>query len=289
MLKKEKKVLILGSSGMFGTALESVCKRKNMECEGLTHKDLEITHPDELKSLVKKYKPDIIINSIAISSIDACEFDPQKAFDVNSIAVLNLARVCKENNIILVQVSTQAVFDGSKSKGFYTENSQPNPTNIYAASKYSAECFVKNICPKYYIVRLPTLFGKRKNKNMAFVDKILNSIKEGKELRISDDKIDSFGYTKDLAELLVSILKRELPFGVYHLTNSGKASYYEFVLELIRLLKVDVKPHRAKHRDFATLPFVHKPLRSPAKSVILDPIRSWREALKEYLMEDDNG
>jgi dTDP-4-dehydrorhamnose reductase len=270
---------------MFGTAVESVCRDKNMECLGLTHKDLEITRPDELRSSVEEYKPDIIINSVAISSIDACELDPQKAFDVNSVAVLNLAKVCKANNAILVQVSTQAVFDGTKKNGFYTENSQPNPTNIYAASKYSAECFVKNICPKYYIVRLPTLFGKRRNKNTAFVDKILNGIKEGRGLKISDDKVDTFGYTNDLAELLISILKKAMPFGVYHLTNSGKASYYEFVLELIRLLKADIKLYRAKHRDFARPLFIYKPLRTPAKSIKLEPIRNWKKALREYLRE----
>ena len=277
------KILILGITGTFGTALERVCIEKNIEYIGLSHSDIEITNPDELQSSIKKHKPDVIVNSVAILGIEKCEKCPQEAFNVNSIAVSYLAKICQEEDIILVQPSTNTVFDGTMN-GVYTEDDIPNPTNIYSNSKYAAECFAKNLCDKHYVVRFPMLFGNRKNEGLGFVDKVLKWIKEGKTLRIADDKIDSPTYTIDAAKLVLSLLENNKPYGIYHIANKGIVNYYDFVMEIIRILDIDAEILPAKDEDFPSV--TYKPLVNPIKSIKLKPIRSWEEALKEYLTED---
>ncbi|MCG2717545.1 MAG: sugar nucleotide-binding protein, partial [Nanoarchaeota archaeon] len=141
----EKKILLLGSTGLLGTAIEKVCKDRNVECVSIMHKQLEITNLLELNEVIKRFMPTIVINTVAIPGIDQCELEPQRAFAVNSIAVLNLAKICEKNKITLMQISSSSVFDG-KNDGFYTEKDEVNPTGVYSASKYISECFVKNIC-----------------------------------------------------------------------------------------------------------------------------------------------
>ena len=138
------KILLFGASGTFGTAMENLCNLEHIEFVGLNHDDIDIREYGQVKCLIEKHEPDVVINSVAIIGINLCENEPQKTFDVNTIAVSNIAKVCQNNKIILVQPSTHAVFDGTK-KGIYTEEDTPNPINIYAASKYSAECLARNI------------------------------------------------------------------------------------------------------------------------------------------------
>ena len=277
------KILLLGYTGMVGTAVEDVCKIKNINCTGLAHKDLEVTKPDELKVAIEHHKPDIVINSAALVGINQCELEPLKAFDVNTVAVSNMAKICEKNNISLVQISTSAVFDGTKDD-FYTEEDLPNLTGIYSASKYASECFVRNICSKHYIIRLPILFGKRRNKGLRFLDKVIEPIKNGEEIRASIDKIDSPTYTIDAANTLISLLEREKPFGLYHIANSGTASYYDFVSKIVEILGVDTKIIEAKDKDFKSL--VYNPLKLAIKSIKLKPLRSWQNALHEFITSD---
>ncbi len=277
------KILLIGSSGMMGTAIEKVCNRKGIDCVGLTHEDLEITNFDAVKEAIEKNKPDAVINAVAIVGINQCELEPQRAFDVNAIAVSNLAKICEKHGATLVQPSTHAVFDGTKD-GSYTEDDLPNPASIYSASKYIAEYFAINLCRKHYVPRFPTLFGKRRNNALGFVDKVLGWIRKGEELKIADDKIDSPTYALDAAEALISLLEKEKPFGIYHVANSGVVSYYDFIAKLIEILKVDVNLVRAKDKDFPAL--AYKPLRTALKSIKLQPLRSWQDALSEYVAEE---
>jgi len=277
------KILLIGSSGQMGTAIEKVCKRKGIECIGLTHQDLEITAFDAVKEAVEKNKPDAVINMAALLAINEGELEPQRAFNVNATAVSNLAKVCEKNGITLVQPGTHAIFDGTK-EGPYTEDDPPDPTSIYSVSKYVGECFARNICTRYYIPRFPTLFGPRRSGNKGFVDKMSDRIKKGEELRVADDKIDSPTYTLDAAETVVSILEKEKPFGVYHIANSGIASYYDLIAKLIEILEADANLVRAKDKDFPALGY--KPLRTAIKSVKLEPLRSWQDALYEYVTEE---
>ena len=277
------KILLFGSSGMVGTAIEEMCLKKNIGCIGLSHKDIEITDTGRVNSIIEKHKPDIVINSVAIVGINPCEERPDMAFAVNSTTVLNLARICQMHGIVLVQTSTHAVFDGTKDD-YYTEDDLPNPTGIYSASKYLSERFAANLCKKHYVVRFPTLYGRRRNQALGFVDKVLQRMAKGEELRIADDKIDSPTYTLDLAEALISLLEQSHPFGIYHIANSGRVSFFNFVMRIKGLLKSDVNIMPAKDGEFKAL--AHKPLKTAMKSIKLEPMRNWEDALCEYISKE---
>lgn len=274
------KILLFGSTGMIGTAVERVCKERNIEFIGLSHADVEITDPDGVEKKIEEYLPDVVMNSVAIIGVNLCEGDPLQAFNVNAISVSYMAKFCENKEITFVQPSSHAVFDGTKD-GYYTENDTPNPINIYSASKYMAEIFATNLCEKHYVVRFPTMFGIRRNKKLGFVDKVVEKIKKSEELKIADDKIDSMTYAMDVAEQLVSMFEREMPYGVYHLANYGAVSYYDFVKKLIGLLGSKVKLTRAKDSDFPAL--AYKPLKTAMKSTKLPPMRPWEEALSDYV------
>lgn len=268
---------------MVGEAVLNICKDKKIYHKGVTHQELEITDNNAVKKIINKYNPGTIINMMAMTGTNSCEKDPLKAFAINSIAVAYLSKLCEKNKIALVQPSTHAVFDGKKDD-YYTEDDLPNPINVYGASKYMTECFTKNFCSRYYIPRFPVLFGNRKN-NLSLmylsVNKVMETIKLGDELKVADDKIDSPTYVKDVASGIMSLLEEEKPFGIYHLSNSGKVSYYDFIIKFLDMTNTDGQIVRAKDKDFDSLGY--KPLKTAMKSVKLPPMRNWQDALKEYV------
>ena len=277
------KALLFGSSGTVGTAIERLCARKGIDCVSPSHREVDITDFAAVKTVIEKNKPDVVMNLVALVGIDQCEHEPERAFAVNVTAVSNIARICEQHGMTLVQPSTHAVFDGTKN-GPYTEDDLPNPASVYSTSKYVAEFFAKNICTKHYIPRFPTLFGARRNQSQGFVEKMIDRILAGQELRVADDKIDTPTYTKDVAETIISLLEREKPYGIYHVANSGVVSYYDFIARLIEILKADVKLTRAKDKDFPAL--AYKPLNTALKSIKLEPLRSWQDALSDYITEE---
>lgn len=277
------RVLLIGASGLMGIAIEKVCNRKGIDCVGLTHEDLEITNFAAVEKAIEKNKADAVINVAVFLAINECELDPHRAFDINAIAVSNLAKICEKKRIILVQPSTHVVFDGTK-VGPYTEDDTPNPSGIYSASKYAAECLTRHTCTRHYITRFPTLFGPRRLGTKGFVDKMLERIAKREEVRVADDKIDSPTYSTDAAEALISLITTEKPFGTYHVANSGVVNYYDFIAKLIEMLKIDATLTRAKDKDFPAL--AYKPLNTALRSIKLEPLRSWQDALSNYIAED---
>ena len=273
-------ILLLGSTGAFGTAIVKVCEERNIKYVGLTHNNFEITKPTDLERVVKKYSPSVIINSVVLMGINPCENNPRKAFGINSVAVSDLAKICREKDIILVQPSSHAVFDGTKDTP-YTEKDVPCPINIYGTSKLSAELFAENICEKHYVVRFPTMFGPRKNKNLGFVDKMIELMKKGKKLKVAYDKIDSPTYTLDAAKEVMNIIEKSLPYGIYHIANSGKASYYDLIKQVGKLINSNSEILKAKDVDFPSL--APKPLKTSMKSTKLPKIRNWENALEDYI------
>ena len=272
------KILLIGASGCFGTELQNI----KLEKKKLIHfpsKKLNILDYKNLDKKIRYIKPGIIINSSALVGINQCEVDYHNAFSINTVGALNLAKICAKLNIILVQTSTHAVFNGKQSRS-YNENDLPKPNNIYSGTKYLSEVFVSSICKKYYILRFPTLYGERKNSLKGFVDKVIDSLRENKTLRIASDKIDSPTYARDAARALISIIEKKKSFGIYHLANEGKVSYLKFVQEIKKIIKSDSKIVSVKDISFPSLGF--KPLKTSLKSKKIK-LRNWKKALNEYL------
>jgi len=273
------RVLLLGSSGALGTAMESVLQNRKIPYIAVNHRQVEATVFSDLARVVNHTNPTVIFNAIGIPRIKACEDDPIQAFNVNTVILSYLTRICRDRDIILAHASSHAVFDGKKTDGYYTEKDQPNPLQDYGISKLAAECFVRT-WEKHYIFRLPTMYGDRRNFRTGLIDDILRWMDEQPILRIADDRIDSYSWTMDVANRIVSILKQEIPFGLYHVANEGMLSLYFFVLTIKQILGRNIEILRAKDKDFPCTTL--KSLRTPIKSIFFKPLRPWHEALYEY-------
>ena len=138
------RILLLGGRGVFGTEFFNLCKKNKILIKAPKSIELNIVKIEKVKKYIQKYKPTHIVNSAVFMGIDPCHDNYKKAFEVNALSVLNLSKICNENNITFIQTSTHAVFDGNKSKP-YNESDQPLQNNVYGATKYSAESFVSSI------------------------------------------------------------------------------------------------------------------------------------------------
>lgn len=282
------RVAIIGANGQLGNDLVEVFSEDpEFEVIPLTHKDLDVTVLDSLK-ILKDIKPDVVINTAAYVRVDDAELYPEKAFAVNTIGALNVARVANEIDAVNVYISTDYVFDGEKGEP-YTEEDIPNPINVYGTSKYAGEIFTRNYSPKHYIIRVASLYGKAgaSGKGGNFVEWVIEKAKRGEELRIVDDQFMSPTYTKDVARTLRELLKMRPEFGVYHMVNEGFCSWYEFTTAIFGILglEVQIKPIRSSELNR----LAKRPKFSALKNKKLEKLnlkmRPWREALREYLRE----
>ncbi|NJE45913.1 dTDP-4-dehydrorhamnose reductase [Thermococcus sp. GR7] len=280
------RVAIIGANGQLGTDLVKVFgEDPSFEVIPLTHRDLDVTVPETLKVL-KELKPDVIINTAAYVRVDDAEIYPEKAFAVNTIGALNVARVASEIDAINVYISTDYVFDGEKGEP-YTEDDVPNPINVYGASKYSGEIFTRNYSTKYYIIRVASLYGKAgaSGKGGNFVNWVIEKAKRGEELRIVDDQFMSPTYTMDVARTLKKFLEVGPEWGVYHMVNEGYCSWYEFTKTIFEILGWDVEVKPIKSSELNRL--ARRPMFSALRNEKLERIElrmmDWEEALREYL------
>ena len=280
----KKKILVLGATGLLGTSIERVFKSdKNYKYIGCTHEDIDITNKKKLEKLLNQFKPNYVINAVALIGINYCESNPEKTLNVNALSVYNLAKICKNNNIILVQISTHAVFDGKKNQPYH-EKDNPNPLNIYAHSKLISEYFVKQNLEKYFILRMPTMYGPRRNKTLGFVDKMISMMKQGKSLKIAFDRIDSPSYAFNIAKKINNIIKSK-NYGIYHIHDKGVISYHEFIVEIAKKIKFKKKIIKTRHKDFkAAAP---NPLRVAMKSKTGCTGMFWKKAVNNYIKDEN--
>jgi dTDP-4-dehydrorhamnose reductase len=279
------KITIIGSTGQLGTDLVKALRGKH-EVIGLTHQDLEVTDYNSCL-ILKKDRPDIIINTAAFHKTDQCEDEPLKAFSVNAVGARNIATVSKEIEATAAFISTDYVFDGSK-KEPYTEDDAPNPINTYGISKLAGELFTKQN-PKHYIVRVSSLFGVAgaSGKGGNFVETMITKAKKNEPLSVVDDMWMTPTYTKDAARVIQEIIEKRLPFGIYHASNQGQCTWFQFAEEIFRLARLDstLKPIATSQQQTKA----RRPSFSALKSVKLSKhgirTREWIEALADYLAE----
>ncbi|MEN6514773.1 dTDP-4-dehydrorhamnose reductase [Methanoculleus sp.] len=257
-------VLILGAHGMLGHDLATVFPGARL----CGHEDLDITDEAAVKAYILAAKPDLVINAAAYTNVDGCEDDPETAFAVNGDAPGYIAAACREAGAVLVHYSTDYVFDGSKTE--YVESDEPNPINVYGASKLRGEQAIAQYMDDYRIIRTSWLFG-RHGKN--FVETIRHLSQTNDTIRVVTDQVGKPTYTMDLARKTAEIA--DCPPGIYHVTNDDVCSWYEFA----RAFAPNVVPCTSDE-------FPRKAKR-PAYSVLVNtktsPMRPWKEALEDYL------
>lgn len=280
------RVVVIGAGGQLGTDLQR--SLSGWDLAAFNHSDLDIGNFERTRELISQAKPKAVVNAAAFNRVDDCEDRPDMAFSANVFGPRHLAQVCADLNCALMHISTDYVFGGEK-RTPYTEDDAPNPLSVYGVSKLAGEYFVRHLCPKHFIVRTSGLYGVAgsRSKGGNFVETMIRLAKEGKPIRVVDDQVLTPTYTKDLAEKLKELLQTE-KYGLYHITNRGQCSWYEFAGKIFELLSMEP--------DFAPTTTAQLKLkaRRPAYSVVahahlkrigLEDLRDWREALALYLME----
>jgi dTDP-4-dehydrorhamnose reductase len=283
-----KKVLILGCRGMLGQELTRVYHEDPVysvvawDCE-----DIDVTDFVLAEKKIRACAPEIILNAVAYNAVDKCEESDE---EYNNVLMLNaevpkfLARLAQEMNAVLVHFSTDYVFDGKETDG-YSEEAQPRPISRYGESKWLGEKHVLVTNGKHYVIRLSKLFGKpatSRGAKKSFFEKMLELAKEKKEIEVVDDERSCFTYAPDLARATKELVEDGVPYGIYHLVNSGGATWYEAAKELFRLANTDVVARPVASDMFPRL------AQRPKNSVLLNtkraPLRPYQEALKAYIM-----
>lgn len=273
-----RRILVTGANGQLGKALA----RSHPDFEYASREDFDITHPP-----AKDWSQySAIINCAAYTDVDGAEKDPAEAWAVNMTGPLNLAKIAQKNDLKLVHISTDYVFDGFASNP-YTESTRVNPLNAYGASKAAGEAAVLGN-DKSYVVRTSWIIGDGKN----FVRTMHKLAATGNDPYVVEDQTGRPTFASDLANFVVHLLQTDSEYGLYHFSNSGdEVSWFEFAKEVFSLSGYDssrVRPVSTSdylaHTSAAQRPKFSVFDLSKAESVGFNP-RDWREALSEYLNE----
>jgi len=276
------KYLITGANGMLGHDL--VAALDGREVTALGRAELDVTDLDAVRVALAGH--DVVINAAAYTKVDDAEEDETTALLINGTGAGNLARVAAENGATLVQVSTDYVFDGTATTP-YAEDEVRKPVSAYGRTKAEGERLALDLGPeRTYIVRTAWLYGKNGGN---FAKTMLKLAAARDELTVVDDQVGQPTWTLDLAKQIVALVDSDAPAGVYHGTNAGQASWFEFARAIFAGAGLD--PERVKPTDSAA--FV-RPAPRPAYSVLghnawisagIPPLRSWEEALAEAMRQ----
>ncbi len=289
MRKKIEKIFLIGADGQLGSDLKKVLTNYQLLCPLI--EELDIAQFEKMREYINRNSPDLIINTAAFHNVDECEKNPEKSFLVNTLAVRNLAKVCKEKDIPLVHISTDYVFGLDENrKTPYREEDLPGPVNIYGVSKLAGEYSISYILKKYFIIRPAGLFGVAGCKEKGggnFVETMLKLAKEGKEIKVKNDEFTSPTYTRELAEAIRDLIETE-HYGLFHIASQGECSWYEFAKKIFEItnIRADLKPVSSeKVKTYARRPRCSVLENKHLKEIGLDKMSHWAEALKKYLKE----
>lgn len=274
------KIIITGAAGLFGHGLAQIFSTRH-EVFPLTHNDLDITKADDVRAVLKKIKPDVVVHPAGIPDIDICEADPAKAFLVNFHGTRHLVEAAREAGAAVAFISTDAVFDGKKITP-YTESDTTRPPTVYGRTKLRAEQFVLG-SPNHFAFRVSALFGPGKTN---FVDKVLRKIRAGEDVTVASDQLGSATYTLDAAHKIMEIIEAHRP-GLYHLSNLGVCTRLELAQRAAELAGLDSrkvigKPSDQMGRRAPRLKYAVMEMAALTNAGFTLP-RSWQEALTDYV------
>jgi dTDP-4-dehydrorhamnose reductase len=275
------KILLLGHKGMLGTDLLTRM-RLHHDVVGMDKEEIDITSAGECAQAIEDTAPQIVINASAYTNVDGCETAKEECFAVNAEALKNIAMACHRKNIRIIHFSTDYVFNGTGSAP-YKEDDDCDPINTYGASKLAGERYLQTLAQNYIIIRTAWLYGAN-GKN--FVRTILEKAKTTPRLTVVDDQLGSPTHTKDLAAA-VDILIEKNAQGIFHVTNRGSCSWYQFAVKILQEAGIDdVEVSPIKSDQLARL------AKRPAYSVLSmqkfiqitgKATQPWQLALKDYL------
>lgn len=277
--------LITGASGQLGLAMQAELKASNIEYLAFDSKALDITNNSLVDKNLLKHAPAVVINCAAWTDVDGAEENKVQAFAVNSLGVKNLALAAKNVGAIFVQISTDYVFSGENNVP-WSENAERNPVSAYGLSKRDGEIFVEEIYPEgSYVVRTAWLYSPY-GENFAKTMARLALLSDG-EVKVVNDQIGQPTSANDLAKQIKSLVLSKANYGIYHGTNSGSATWFDFALEIFSFLSAD----RNRVIPVSSSDF-QRPAKRPAYSVLghkgweasgVPVMHNWRIALADAI------
>ncbi|KPL24070.1 MAG: hypothetical protein AMJ93_03215 [Anaerolineae bacterium SM23_84] len=274
------RVVITGSAGQLGTALQSTLSHQDLLLVDVPEHD--ITNYQRTLQTIVDFRPDLVVHTAAFTNVDRCELEPESAYSVNGLGTQNVALACQRCHAAMVYISTDYVFDGTKRQPYW-EWDRPNPQSVYARSKWAGEYYTQSLLTKFYIVRTAWLYSRT---GRSFVTRVLELANERDELHYVTDEVGSPTYAPDLAEAITKLIAHPL-YGIYHFTNTGVCSRYEWAKAILEL---------AGRPDYPIFPTqgYERPAKVPAKCELRNfcgeaqlgiTLRPWKEALKDYFRE----
>ncbi|UCH83589.1 MAG: dTDP-4-dehydrorhamnose reductase [Candidatus Latescibacterota bacterium] len=285
MNAKQKSITIFGADGQLGVDLCAVFEGHNLE--PVVYPGVDIRDRSQVGAVLDRSRPDWVINSAAMTHVDRCEDLDLAAYQVNAVGAKHVAEKCRASGARLIQISTDYVFDGKKEHP-YVEDDRTGPVNVYGLTKLAGERFVSNAAPDTIILRTSGLYGTHPcwGKGQNFVDTMLELAKTKECLHIVDDEVLTPTFTEDLAVVVRSIIDKSPPGGIYHATNAGQCSWFEFARTVFELSGIRIRIEKTTAAEW------NAPAKRPSYSVLdnrrlqelgLDTMPTWESALERYL------
>lgn len=276
------KILVTGVKGQLGYDVVKELNGRGIETVGVDIEEMDITDPFSVDRVIKEAAPDAVIHCAAFTAVDAAEENEVLCRRVNAEGPRNIAKVCRELDVKMIQISTDYVF-GGEGTHFWKPEDACDPQSVYGRTKYEGEIAVREILNKYFIVRIAWVFGIN-GKN--FVRTMLNLAKTHDTIRVVNDQFGSPTYTYDLAKLLADMVVTD-KYGVYHATNEGICSWYEFACTIFKEAGVDVKVVPVTTAEYAAK--AKRPANSRMDNNKLTEngfhkLPAWQDALARYVL-----
>ena len=274
-------MLVTGVKGQLGYDVVNELTGRGIEAVGVDIDEMDITDGESVSRVIYKVGPDAVIHCAAFTAVDAAEENEAVCRKVNVDGPRNIAKVCKELDIKMLQVSTDYVFSG-EGEQFWKPEDACEPQSVYGRTKYEGELAVREILDKYFIVRIAWAFGVN-GKN--FVKTMLNLSQRNQAIKVVNDQFGSPTYTYDLAKLLADMVVTE-KYGIYHATNEGTCSWYEFACAIFKEAGMDVEVVPVSSEEYAAK--AKRPANSRMENDKLTAngftkLPCWQDALHRYI------
>lgn len=286
-----KRIMITGAGGQLGLALYKLLKDRPelellrtdaVESSDGSIKALDITEEKDVKAYIEQNTPDIIINCAAMTAVDLCETEEDKAFRINALGPKNLAVEAEKSGAKLIHISTDYVFDGQSTEP-YTEDSSPNPISAYGRTKQAGDEFVLKNCNKSFILRTAWVYGEGKN----FVKTMLRLAESHNRIRVVNDQYGTPTSAMELARAIIFLMDTD-SYGIYHATCEGSTNWYEFALTIFKEAGKNVEVEAIPSSEYPT------PAKRPKFSILDNKalrerhgyyMKEWREAFSEFMRD----
>jgi len=278
------KVLVTGVNGQLGFDVIVELKKRGYETVGVDAQDMDITDFDLVSKVMNEEKPQAVIHCAAYTAVDKAEENIEICRKVNVEGTENIAKVCKELNCKMMYISTDYVFDGEGNRPWEPDDKVSKPLNAYGLTKYEGEQMLQKYVEKFFIVRISWVFGVNGNN---FIKTMLRLGKENGKVSVVSDQIGSPTYTADLAILLCNMIASD-KYGIYHATNEGFCSWYDFACEIFKAANMDVDVTAVDSNAFpvkAKRPKNSRMSKDKLTQNGFDKMPTWQDATQRYINE----